>query len=126
VHRLQCCGLCRRPTMRERVAQNKTFLVFGGTGQTGQHFVSIALQEGHSVRALARTPSKFGYTDPDLEVHQGSITDVRSVDELVKDTDFVIATLGDAKLSARAEDQRCVCPRLDPGDASLRHQALSL
>jgi uncharacterized protein YbjT (DUF2867 family) len=33
------------------MSQQKTFLVFGATGQNGQHLVTIALQEGHK-RAL--------------------------------------------------------------------------
>jgi putative NADH-flavin reductase len=84
--------------MKEHMVEHKTFLVFGGTGQTGQHFIPIALREGHKVRTLARNPSKFSYADPNLEVHQGSITNVPDVDELVQDTDFVIAMLGDVKL----------------------------
>ena len=78
------------------MADIKTFLVFGGTGQTGQHFISIVLEQGHKVRTLARNPSKFSYTNPALEVHQGSISDAYDLDELVKGTDFVIAMLGDA------------------------------
>jgi putative NADH-flavin reductase len=78
--------------------EQKVFLVFGATGQTGQHFVSLALSGGHKVRALARNPAKLSYSNPNLEVYQGSISDVVTLDELVKGVDFVICMLGDASL----------------------------
>lgn len=80
------------------MSDQKTMLVFGGTGQTGQHFVSLALNEGYKVRALARNPAKFAVTNPDLEVHQGAIADISDLDELVRGVDFVISMLGDVRL----------------------------
>jgi nucleoside-diphosphate-sugar epimerase len=79
------------------MTEQKTFLVFGGTGQTGQHFVAHALKEGHRVRALARTPAKFGYTHPDLEVHRGVVTDLPNLDRLLEGVDFIVSMLGDAE-----------------------------
>ncbi|EMC93994.1 hypothetical protein BAUCODRAFT_75006 [Baudoinia panamericana UAMH 10762] len=76
---------------------SKTFLVLGGTGGTGKHFITLALQDGQYVRALVRTPSKLP-TEPsgNLEVVQGSITDDEvDTDRLVKGVDYVIAMLGD-------------------------------
>ena len=77
------------------MSEQKTMLVFGGTGQTGQHFVRLALQDGFRVRALARNPAKFSITDPNLEIIQGSITDIPDLDALVAGTDFVVSMLGD-------------------------------
>jgi uncharacterized protein YbjT (DUF2867 family) len=54
----------------------KTFLVFGATGQTGQHFVSLALKEGHKVRAFARNPAKLAMKSPDLAVYQGTVSTI--------------------------------------------------
>jgi putative NADH-flavin reductase len=85
----------------------RRFLVFGGTGQTGQHFISIALAGGHQVRTLVRNPAKLRTTDPNLEVRPGSITDVLDLDDLVRDTDFVIAMLGDVALQ---RDQQITTP----------------
>ena len=78
------------------MSEQKTVLVFGGTGQTGQHFVRLALQDGFRVRALARNPAKFAIADPNLEVVQGSITDIADLDALVAGTDFIVSMLGDA------------------------------
>jgi uncharacterized protein len=73
----------------------QTFLVFGGTGQTGQHFVRMALAQGHQVRALARTPSKFTESNPKLTVTQGSITDDVDLDAMLPGVTAVVAMLGD-------------------------------
>ncbi|RFA12372.1 NmrA family transcriptional regulator [Subtercola boreus] len=78
----------------------QTFLVFGATGQTGQHFTSLALQAGHRVRALARTPSKLTIEHPDLEVIRGSVSDTAGgvdLDDLVRGTDIVVSMLGDVE-----------------------------
>jgi uncharacterized protein YbjT (DUF2867 family) len=40
-------------------------------------------EEGHKVRALVRNPAKLISKGPELEVHQGSITDDPNLDELV-------------------------------------------
>lgn len=79
------------------MSEQKVFLVFGATGQTGRHFVDLALAEGHRVRALVRDPAKLPVSSPDLEVHQGSITDTPDLDDLLQGVDFVISMLGDAQ-----------------------------
>ena len=75
-----------------------TYLVFGATGQTGAHFVERVLADGHSVRALVRSPAKLGAARTHLEIHQGSITESLDLDRLVDGVDFVVALLGDAQL----------------------------
>lgn len=80
----------------------QTYLVLGATGQTGQHFTALALQEGHRVRALVRTPGKITTTHPDLEVHQGTITDPPDLHPLLEGVDAVVSMLGDAELQRTA------------------------
>ena len=94
--------------------QSSTFLVFGATGGTGKHFVSLALKEGHSIRALVRNPAKLGIQDPNLRVQQGSITDVLDLDELVRGTDFVISMLGDRTLQRGAKINTAFVKQLVP------------
>lgn len=43
-------------------------LVMGGTGQTGKEVVRQALQEGHSVTAVVRSPEKVTETHDNLKV----------------------------------------------------------
>lgn len=92
----------------------KTFLVFGASGQTGQHFVSLALKAGHKVRALVRNPAKLTSTAPELDIHQGSIADVHNLDELVQGADFVISMLGDAEMQRKAKINTAFVQQLIP------------
>ena len=75
-----------------------TFLVFGATGRTGQHFISIVLNEGHKVIALVRNPEKIEAQNPNLKLIKGSIIDYNEIDELLTGVDFVISILGDAQI----------------------------
>ncbi|MDQ2811515.1 MAG: NAD(P)H-binding protein [Actinomycetota bacterium] len=87
------------PDPREKTGEpQKTFLVFGATGQTGKHFTSLALQDGHRVRALVRNPGKLAVDSPNLEVRQGSITEGPDLDGLVDGVDAVVSLLGDAQM----------------------------
>jgi uncharacterized protein YbjT (DUF2867 family) len=40
--------------------QSMTILVIGATGSIGSFVVEVALRQGHSVRALVRSPEKAG------------------------------------------------------------------
>ena len=73
-----------------------SLLVLGGTGQTGQHFVRLALAAGHRARVLARTPSKLTTVHGDLEVVQGSLDDDLDLDALLDGIDAVAMMVGDA------------------------------
>ncbi|ROQ40002.1 putative NAD(P)-binding protein [Frondihabitans sp. PhB188] len=73
-----------------------SLLVLGGTGQTGQHFTRLALEAGHRVRVLARTPGKLRSTHPELEVVQGSVDGDLDLDALLDGIDAVVIMLGNA------------------------------
>jgi putative NADH-flavin reductase len=69
--------------------------VFGGTGRTGVHVVRQALEQGHEVVVLARTPDKMGIKHDRLTVVQGDVTDKAAVAKAISsDTDAVISSLG--------------------------------
>jgi len=74
----------------------RSLLVFGGTGQTGQHFVRLALDAGHHVRVLARTPGKLTAVHDDLDVVQGSLDDDLDLGALLDGVDAVAMMVGDA------------------------------
>ncbi|MBL4801572.1 MAG: NAD(P)H-binding protein [Emcibacter sp.] len=78
----------------------KIFLVLGGTGRTGRHFVNKVLQEGHRVRLLVQNTKKVEYnnTNLNMELVQGSIIDFENFDELVQDVDYIASMLGNAQL----------------------------
>ncbi|KAJ3109997.1 hypothetical protein HK100_003192 [Physocladia obscura] len=110
-----------------------TFLVFGATGGTGKHFVEICLANGHTVRALVRTPAKLGATlgHERLAVTQGSIGDAELLEPLVRGADYVVCMVGDAAAQQAADVNAAFVRTLVPlmrrlGVARLLYQAGAL
>lgn len=68
--------------------------IFGATGRTGQLLVAQAIEAGHAVNALARTPSKFSIQHENLKVIAGDILTPAHVDATVQGTDVVLSALG--------------------------------
>ena len=68
--------------------------VFGATGRTGIHIVQQALEAGHEVVALARTPAKLSISHPHLKIVQGDIYHAAQVEQTVKVVEAVISALG--------------------------------
>ena len=75
-----------------------TFLVFGATGGTGKHFLTLALERGHKVKVLVRNPAKLSIKHRNLMMQQGSINDQVNLDPLLSGVDFVISMLGDREV----------------------------
>lgn len=71
--------------------------LFGATGQTGKEFLEIALKEGHSVKALVRSPSKLNLQDPSLLVMQGDVLEYEDIDKTVSGSDIVVSLFGHVK-----------------------------
>jgi putative NADH-flavin reductase len=68
--------------------------VLGGSGRTGRLVIQQALDAGHVVRTLARTPEKLGLQHPRLEVLKGDAKDPAAVARLVEGAEAVISALG--------------------------------
>jgi putative NADH-flavin reductase len=68
--------------------------VFGATGPTGQQLVKQALEQGHSVTALARTPEKLAIQHSSLRIMQGNVLDMAAVEETIAGSDAVLSCLG--------------------------------
>lgn len=75
--------------------------IFGATGRSGKPVVEQALQAGHEVVALARTPSKLAIQNPKLTVIQGDAMNAADVDKVVQGSDAVISVIGQTKGSPR-------------------------
>lgn len=71
--------------------------LFGATGQTGKEFLEVALEEGHEIKALVRTPSKLKKSDESLTVIQGDVLVYEDVEKTVSDTDIVDSLFGNVK-----------------------------
>jgi putative NADH-flavin reductase len=83
------------------VAIQHTFLVFGATGQTGRHFTSLALNDGHKVKAVVRNPAKMNINHENLEVVKGSIAEKLDLDALLNGVEYVVNMVGDAALQSQ-------------------------
>jgi putative NADH-flavin reductase len=68
--------------------------VFGATGTTGTALLRQALDAGHEVRVLARSPAKIGRAGPRLTVLAGDAKDPAAVAAAVAGCDAVITALG--------------------------------
>lgn len=69
-------------------------LVVGASRGTGLETVKRALEEGHRVRAFARSPDQICLDDPNLERCAGDATETADVRRALSGMDAVIQTLG--------------------------------
>jgi putative NADH-flavin reductase len=69
-------------------------LVLGATGGVGKEVVQQALDQGHELTVLVRTPEKLRVSHPKLRCVQGDVLDPEAVDDAIQGTDAVISTLG--------------------------------
>jgi uncharacterized protein YbjT (DUF2867 family) len=68
-------------------------LVVGSTGPLGREFIAQAIDAGHVVRALARTPSALKLA-PSMEVVRGDVFDQPSLDAAALGQDAAVVILG--------------------------------
>jgi putative NADH-flavin reductase len=73
--------------------------IFGATGRTGRPLVQQALEAGHQVVALVRTPDKMTMTHERLQLIQGDALTATDVARVVQGADAVISVLGQSKHS---------------------------
>jgi putative NADH-flavin reductase len=69
-------------------------LVIGGNGGIGRQCIQLALDAGHRVTAVLRTPSKLSFSHPNLNIVQGDITDPVSISPYFENKDAVISAVG--------------------------------
>jgi putative NADH-flavin reductase len=70
-------------------------VVFGATGGTGRELVTQALEKGHHVTALARSPEKLAdFEHPELEVIPGDVLERADVERAVEGQDAVLCAIG--------------------------------
>ena len=74
--------------------------IFGAAGRTGIPLVQQALDAGHDVVALVRTPSKLPIKNERLTVVQGDVANLADVEKVVEGADAILSVLGHVKESA--------------------------
>ena len=95
-------------------------LIFGSTGSIGRELVKQTLEQGHTVTAFARDPSKLGIQHTNLQVVQGDAMDLASVEKAVQDQEVVLCSLGGGrKGTIRSEGTRNIIRAMEK--AGVRH-----
>lgn len=69
-------------------------LVVGATGSIGRLVVEEAINQGHAVRALVRTPGKARRLPPEAQVVAGDVTRPETLLAAVDGVDAIVFTLG--------------------------------
>ena len=69
-------------------------IIFGSTGSMGRPLVEQALEQGHMVAAFARDPARVDIKHANLEVIQGDVMDLASVEKAVQGQEAVLSSLG--------------------------------
>lgn len=73
-------------------------VAFGVTGASGKAFVELALEAGHTVRAVARRPEALGVSHPNLSIQKVDVTNSAELSPILKGADVVVSALGVSKL----------------------------
>jgi len=69
-------------------------LIIGATGGTGKELIKQALEQGHLLTVLARSPDKVKMQHPNLQVVKGDVLDFDRVQTVVTGQDAVLSALG--------------------------------
>lgn len=92
-------------------------LIFGSTGSIGRHLVHQALQQGHSVTAFARDAAKVDLTHDNLQVIEGDVMDLASVERAIPGHEAVLCCLGAGRKGiVRAEGTRNIIKAMEKTD----------
>lgn len=68
--------------------------LLGSTGFLGKVLLKRALDRGHQVRTLVRTPEKLGEFRQRVEFVQGSVFEAADIEETVRGAEAVLSTVG--------------------------------
>ncbi|WP_261567893.1 NAD(P)-dependent oxidoreductase [Frankia gtarii] len=88
--------------------------VFGGTGHIGRHLLEQALQQGHTLTALARDPGRLTAHEH-LRAVAGDVRDADAVKEVVAGSDAVLSALGQrgVRSTVCTDGMRTILPAMD-------------
>lgn len=68
-------------------------LILGATGRVGRHILARALNDGHQVTALVRSPEKITLHTENLKILQGNVLNQGELDSAMAGIDAVVGAL---------------------------------
>jgi putative NADH-flavin reductase len=68
-------------------------VIYGASGNFGSDIVTEALERGHHVKGVSRSPQKLTVNHPNFTAVKGDVTDLNSVLEIITGADAVIMSL---------------------------------
>ncbi len=68
--------------------------IFGATGFVGKVVTAKALEQGHEIKALVRTPEKLGELMREVTLVQGDLFDSDSIRRTIRDANAVLSCAG--------------------------------
>lgn len=77
-----------------QMAKPVKIIVYGASGRVGSRIVREALDRGHSVAGVGRTPAKITQRHARLKIAQGNVLDTDSVVKRIAGYDVVISAVG--------------------------------
>lgn len=69
-------------------------IVFGATGGTGKQVVEQALEDGHKVTVVVRSPDAITTSHRNLEIIKGDVLQSTTFENAIKEKDAVVSCLG--------------------------------
>jgi putative NADH-flavin reductase len=73
--------------------------IFGGTGGVGRKLVALAVEQGHDVTVVARSPDKVPQSES-VTIVQAELDDRDAIEQAIQGADAVLSALGARKNSA--------------------------
>jgi putative NADH-flavin reductase len=101
---------------KRKEGKKMKLLIFGATGGTGRKLVELALEQGHKVTAFARNPAALDYQHPNLQVVQGDVMELASVERAMPGQEAVLSALGapaSQKAPVRSEGTRNIISTME-------------
>jgi putative NADH-flavin reductase len=74
--------------------QQLHIVVIGANGGTGKEFTQQALDAGHRVTAIVRTPEKLVMEHPNLKIVKGDVLQASGFENEIENIDVIISALG--------------------------------
>ncbi|MFN4079368.1 MAG: NAD(P)-dependent oxidoreductase [Saprospiraceae bacterium] len=75
----------------------KKIALFGATGQTGQKFLELAINQGYEIKVLVRDKSKLKTQRPRIAIVEGDVLNPEDVNSVVEGTEIVVSLFGHVK-----------------------------